>query len=136
MRVLAIATKYKHHSKNGGYIHLSKYLPPVLLTGVDETKLKQPPYILRAYKWLYEWIIFFKYYNRFDGIHIYYVDTVPNYQSPPLGVSALYTERYYGVFPTSGSNVSFKAVRNTCRSRSARNCTYGVRGCARKLTSR
>ncbi|MCB0473735.1 MAG: hypothetical protein KDC56_11810, partial [Flavobacteriaceae bacterium] len=72
LKVLAIATKYKHHAKTGGYIQLAKHLTPNFLIGVDETNSKQPHYLLRAYKWLYEWIAFFSYYQQTDLVHIYY----------------------------------------------------------------
>ena len=47
-----------------------------------------------------------------QGIHLYRVDNHPNYQSPPLGVIQFYDYRYWGVFPTSGSNVSFDLSYN------------------------
>lgn len=72
MKVLVIATKYKHHSKSGGYIQLARFLRPKFLIGIDETKERLPPYFMRAYKWLYEFLAFFKYGNRADLVHIYY----------------------------------------------------------------
>ncbi|MEQ9064139.1 MAG: LamG-like jellyroll fold domain-containing protein [Vicingaceae bacterium] len=42
-----------------------------------------------------------------DGVHLYRVDNHPNFQLTPLGVILFYDTRYWGVFPTSGNNVSF-----------------------------
>lgn len=72
MKILALSTLYKHHAKSGGYIQLAKLLKPDALLGVFETQAKTQPYLLRAYKWLFEWIAYFKYKNSFDLIHIYY----------------------------------------------------------------
>ena len=43
------------------------------------------------------------------GIHIYFIDAPPNYTNPPPGVAYFYSDRFYGIFPTSGSNVKFTA---------------------------
>lgn len=71
MKIAAISTRYKHHAKRGGYITLAEYLPPTYLIGINEVKKKSPIYILKAYKWLYEWILRIKHKN-IDLIHIYY----------------------------------------------------------------
>lgn len=45
--------------------------------------------------------------NSPQGIHIYYIDSMPNYTTTPAGVVSFYPSRYYGVYPTSGSSVTF-----------------------------
>ncbi len=72
VKILAIATKYKHHAKNGGYIQLAEHLNPTYLIGIDETKERQPHYLFRAYKWLYEFVAFLRFRRKIDLIHIYY----------------------------------------------------------------
>ena len=71
-RVLVITSKYNHHSEFGGYIQLSKFTKPTYIIGIDETSKKKPLYFLRAYKWLYEFIGWWKYRNKIDILHIYY----------------------------------------------------------------
>lgn len=72
LRILVITSKYKHHSENAGYIQLSKFIKPAYIIGIDETQARKPPYILIAYKWLYEFIGWWKYRNKIDLVHIYY----------------------------------------------------------------
>lgn len=71
-RILAISSKFKHHAANGGYIQLAKYIQPKHLIGIDETSSKKTPYLLKAYKWLYEFIGWWKYRHSIDLVHIYY----------------------------------------------------------------
>lgn len=42
-----------------------------------------------------------------DGIHVYRIDNHPNFQSVPPGVLYHHDDRYWGVYPTSGTNVDF-----------------------------
>ena len=71
-RILAISSKFKHHAVNGGYIQLAKYIKPKYLIGIDETSSKDTPYLLKAYKWLYEFIGWWKFRHTIDLVHIYY----------------------------------------------------------------
>jgi hypothetical protein len=42
-----------------------------------------------------------------DGIHLYRVDNHPNFQVTPPGVMLFHDYRYWGVYPTSGTNVRY-----------------------------
>jgi glycosyltransferase involved in cell wall biosynthesis len=68
--ILAITSRYKHHGESTGYVQLKKFLPPKYEVGIDETK--NQPYIVRAYKWLFEFYAWYKYRKSAKLLHIYY----------------------------------------------------------------
>ncbi|MEH6604210.1 MAG: glycosyltransferase [Pseudomonadales bacterium] len=65
---VAIATKYRHHTEEGGYIRLAHYTHPESIIGIDE---HAPPNIFyRRYKWLYELNLP----SNIDFVHVYYAE--------------------------------------------------------------
>lgn len=74
IKILVISTIFKHHASRGGYDRLSNYLSPSMKLGVDETSEALPPFIFRAYKWLYEWVARLQDGRTIDLIHIYYAE--------------------------------------------------------------
>lgn len=71
MKVLAIRTKYRHHSEYAGYDNICTYISDCIIEGINE-KGNIPNKLYLKYKWLYEFKSYYNYHKNIDLVHILY----------------------------------------------------------------